>query len=51
VVRDGTDILAIPLSELGQRENLLKPVWQEGRILKDWGFEEVRQNAAAAMQP
>lgn len=51
VVRDGSDILAIPLSELGQRENLLKPVWQEGRILKDWGFEEVRQNAAAAMQP
>ncbi|MBW8283822.1 MAG: nicotinate phosphoribosyltransferase [Rhizobium sp.] len=51
VVRDGTDILAVPLAELGQRENMFKPVWQDGQLLKDWGFEEVRQNAAAAMQP
>lgn len=50
VIRDGKDIFPIPLADLGQRENLLQPVWQDGRLLKDWGFEEIRRHADAAME-
>ena len=39
----------MPLAELGRRDNMLQPVWQDGRLLKDWGFEEIRARADAAM--
>lgn len=50
VIREGTDILALPIAELGRRENVLQPVWQDGRLVKDWGFAEIRAHADAAMQ-
>ena len=49
VVRDGQDLLAMPLADIGRRENVLQPVWQDGHLLKDWGFEEIRTRADAAM--
>jgi len=49
VVKDGLDLLGMPLAELGRRDNMLQPVWQDGRLLKDWGFEEIRARADAAM--
>ncbi|MBP1851651.1 nicotinate phosphoribosyltransferase [Rhizobium halophytocola] len=45
VINDAGDVYDIPLSELGSRENLLRPVWEEGRLLRDWTFDEVRQRA------
>ncbi|GEO85312.1 MULTISPECIES: nicotinate phosphoribosyltransferase [Alphaproteobacteria] len=50
VVRDGNDILTIRLGDIGRRENLLRCVWQDGRLIKDWSFEEIRRQADAAMQ-
>ncbi len=47
-IADGTDIVAIPLGELGSRENLLQPIWENGRLLKEWSFDEVRARASAA---
>ena len=45
VINDAGDIYDIPLSELGARENLLQPVWETGRLLQDWSFDEVRARA------
>ncbi|WP_245506553.1 nicotinate phosphoribosyltransferase [Rhizobium sp. PP-F2F-G48] len=36
---------AARLDALAGRENQLQPVWQDGRLLKDWSFEEVRARA------
>ena len=36
---------AVRLDALAGRENQLQPVWQDGRLLKDWSFEEVRARA------
>ncbi|MCP4315761.1 MAG: nicotinate phosphoribosyltransferase [Hyphomicrobiales bacterium] len=44
VVKDGGPV-AVPLKELGDRENLMRPVWQDGELLKDWTFAEIRQRA------
>jgi nicotinamide phosphoribosyltransferase len=32
----------VRLEELGERENLLVSVFKNGRLLKDYGFDEVR---------
>lgn len=36
-------IQTVQLDELNERENLLKPVFKNGKLLKDWGFDEVRK--------
>jgi nicotinamide phosphoribosyltransferase len=33
----------VRLEELGDRENLLKVVFRDGELLKDYGFDEVRK--------
>ncbi|MEM6463410.1 MAG: nicotinate phosphoribosyltransferase [Pseudomonadota bacterium] len=45
VIAEGEDILAVPLKELGDRQNLMQPVWRDGELLRDWTFAEVRQRA------
>jgi nicotinamide phosphoribosyltransferase len=32
----------VRLEELGDRGNLLVPVFRDGRLLRDFGFDEVR---------
>jgi nicotinamide phosphoribosyltransferase len=49
VYRDEGEIAGVPLEELGRRENLLVPVWENGRLLKEWSFEDVRRQAFDAM--
>lgn len=44
VVVDG-DPQGVHLNDLAGRENLLQPVWEAGRLLRDWSFEEVRARA------
>ena len=46
VVRDGKDLVGIHLEELGGQENMLKPVWQDGELLRDWSLEEIRATAS-----
>lgn len=36
---------SVRLDDLGDRRNLLIPVWENGRLLKDWSFAEVRERA------
>ncbi len=48
VVQEEGDIFAVPLGELGQRPNLLQPVWENGKLLRDLAFDEIRELAAAA---
>jgi nicotinamide phosphoribosyltransferase len=45
LVKDGNDFCTIKLEGLGGRENLLKPVFENGKILKDWSFQEIRQRS------
>ncbi|MEX3010943.1 nicotinate phosphoribosyltransferase [Hoeflea sp. TYP-13] len=45
IVEDGKP-MAVPLKELGARQNLMQPVWQDGALLKDWTFAEIRERAA-----
>lgn len=48
VVTEGTDIVSVPLTELGRRDNILQPVWENGALLRDWMFDDVRKRAAHA---
>jgi len=32
----------VRVEELGERENLLVPVFRDGKLLKDYSFDEVR---------
>ena len=50
-IADGYDIVTVPLEDLGSRENLLRPVWQDGELLVDWSLDEIRDKATAASQP
>lgn len=50
-IADGYDIVTVPLEDLGSRENLLRPVWQDGELLVDWSLDEIRDRATAASQP
>ncbi|WP_419907203.1 nicotinate phosphoribosyltransferase [Hoeflea sp.] len=45
IMEDGTPV-AVPLKELGGRDNLMQTVWEDGALLKDWTFAEIRQRAA-----
>lgn len=44
IMENGTPV-AVPLKDLGDRENLLKPVWQDGELLVDWTLAEIRERA------
>lgn len=37
---------AARIDQLGGRENLLQPVWRDGKLLIDWSFDAVRARAA-----
>lgn len=50
-IADGYDIVAIPLQDLGNRTNLLQPVWQDGQLMVDWSLDEIRARATAASLP
>ncbi len=43
LVREGGRHRTIGADELGTRENLLAPVFENGEILREWGFDEIRQ--------
>lgn len=45
VFDDRGELAACRLEELGRRENLLLPVYENGNLLVDWSFEEVRERA------
>lgn len=45
VVNDHGELSSVRLDDLGRRENLLAPVYQDGNLLVDWSFEEVRERA------
>ncbi|MBW3097680.1 nicotinate phosphoribosyltransferase [Pseudohoeflea coraliihabitans] len=45
VVRDGDMLRAVPLKEIGERQNLLRPVWENGALLADWKLSEIRARA------
>ncbi|MGL3608719.1 nicotinate phosphoribosyltransferase [Rhizobium sp. G187] len=47
-IADGIDIVSIPLTELGGRQNLLQPVWENGQLLVDWTMDEIRARATEA---
>jgi len=48
VVRGNNGVVkTIRLENLGQRENLLVPVFRNGRILEDYEFKEIQQRAAS----
>lgn len=46
VIRADGEYAAVPLKDLGDRENLMQPVWEDGQLLKDWTFAEIREKAA-----
>jgi nicotinamide phosphoribosyltransferase len=48
VVLDNGRPLAVPLDEIGGRDNLLRPVWRDGELLQDWTFAEIRARAMSA---
>ncbi|MDZ7823473.1 MAG: nicotinate phosphoribosyltransferase [Ahrensia sp.] len=45
VVRRDNKPVAIPLTEIGAHDNLLQPVWENGKLLKDWSLSDIRQRA------
>ncbi|MHB0951384.1 MAG: nicotinate phosphoribosyltransferase [Allorhizobium sp.] len=47
VVAEDGDTVVIRLDETGGRASLLQPVWENGRLLKDWSFDEIRRRAEA----
>lgn len=46
VILEEGGLAAVRLEELGARKNWLEPVWENGTLLKDWTFEEIRARAA-----
>ena len=51
VIRDDNgQVKTIRAQELGDKENLLQSVYRNGKLLKDYSFEEVRANAALGSQ-
>lgn len=47
-IADGIDVVSVPLSELGGRQNLFQPVWENGELLVDWSLDDVRARATVA---
>ena len=48
VIRAGNDCQAIRAVELGDRSNLLRPVWRNGELLIDKSFADIRTRVAGA---
>jgi len=44
VTEDGAPV-AVPLKDLGDRDNLMRPVWENGELKVDWTFAEIRDRA------
>lgn len=42
VVLEAGEYVSVRLEELGRRDNHLQPVWENGRLLRDCSFDEVR---------
>jgi Nicotinic acid phosphoribosyltransferase len=42
VIREDGDVFDIPLEELGRRQNLLQPVWENGKLLSEWSLAEIK---------
>lgn len=47
VVEEAGDIFDVHLGELAGRRNLLRPVWENGELLQEWTFDEIRTRARA----
>ncbi|WP_337183246.1 nicotinate phosphoribosyltransferase [Shinella sp.] len=45
VVENYIGLEAARVDQLAGRQNLLQPVWRDGRLLIDWSFDEVRARA------
>jgi nicotinamide phosphoribosyltransferase len=45
LVRSGDDLETVLLEQLGERENLLRPVFRDGHLLEESSFAEVRGRA------
>lgn len=45
VVMKNGEPFSVPLTDLAGRENLLLPVWENGQLLRDWTFAEIRARA------
>jgi len=45
VCDNGGTYKTIRKEDLGDRPNILRPVWRNGKFLKKWTFKEVRENA------
>jgi nicotinamide phosphoribosyltransferase len=43
VVFEANEFTSVRLEELGKRENHLQPVWENGNLLRDCSFDDVRQ--------
>jgi nicotinamide phosphoribosyltransferase len=41
------ELQAVRIEELGSLKNSLVPVWENGELLKDWSFEDIRKRATA----
>lgn len=39
------NMVTIRKTDLGQRKNLMQPVFRNGKLLREWNFAQVRQNA------
>lgn len=44
VTEDGAPV-AVPLKDLADRDNLMRPVWENGELKVDWTFAEIRDRA------
>ena len=44
VMENGTPV-AVPLKDIGDRQNLMQPVWENGDPKRDWTFAEIRERA------
>ncbi|MCE6078150.1 nicotinate phosphoribosyltransferase [Agrobacterium vitis] len=45
VVVEGDEFASIALEDLGRRTNHLQPVWENGRLLKEWSFDDIKAKA------
>ncbi len=48
VVEQFGELVGISLEEVGGRHNHLAPVWENGKLLRDWSFDEVKARAQGA---
>lgn len=45
VVMKNGDPVAVPLKDIADGENLLQPVWENGELLREWTFADIRARA------